>query len=573
MQLLFCCHLLTAQPPKVGRAEDNKFFVTNPLLLILVQSKNPYSRVCQKPLHRHFGVGKRYLVVSRNALFFYLAFHLLTVLSMRRKQKEYVCALPLRLLCLLIAFSTLAQAQNVSVLPDSVTVAASEKYSDPSLFRLLFMGKNYRKEWEMPITLPVFNLGKSGLRITELGGGRQTKSLRLEDKDGVEWALRTVDKDVRPAIPKIIRIGLTVSIVQDMVSAAHPFAPLTIPTLAKAAGVIAAEPTFYAVPDDTAFGPYRQLFAGTVCILEKRDILPKVESKGSEKMLADLFESPHNRVDQVAYLNARLLDMLVADWDRHYDQWKWAKLDSGKDTRYLALPKDRDQTYFYTKGLLLRMIRLFGMKFTVGFTSETDNLVKLNRIAWNLDRLLLNALGKAEWQRVADAFQQRITDATIQTAVRNLPPQFYALRGETIVQKLQSRKNTIASDVLKYYRFLSRDVTVYGTDKAEEFILSGNKDSITVTVQRAGEENKVNYQRTFYPGETKTVHLLGLGGDDSFRSDAGLESKIKFVVDGGTGQNHYNLGKKLKLTANDSGLDAGLYLKQLHKPLRIREKE
>lgn len=452
-------------------------------------------------------------------------------------------------------------------------VVASQKYRQPSLFRLLFMGKNYRKEWETPIVLPVFDLQKKGFYIKELGGGRQTKSLRLLDRDSVEWALRTVDKDVRPAIPKLIRNGFTVSVVQDMVSAAHPFAPLTIPALAEAAGVHAAQPTFYFVPDDTAFGPYRGLFAGTVCLLEKRELLPKTESKGTEKMLADLFESPHNKLDQAAYLNARLLDMLVADWDRHYDQWKWAKLDSGEDAVYLALPKDRDQVYFYSQGWLLKLIRLFGMKFSVGFTTKTSNLVKLNSVAWNLDRLLLNGLNKQIWQKLAEDFQQRMTDTTIQEAVKCLPPQFYALHGEAIVQKLQSRKTTIASDVLKYYRFLSRDVTVYGTDKADQFVLSGNKDSITVVLRSTGKKNEITYQRTFYSTETQAVHLLGLGGDDLFRADTMAGNEIHIVIDGGAGHNQYDLGNTQKISATDSKLDAVLYLKSLHKPLRIRENE
>lgn len=483
--------------------------------------------------------------------------------------------MPVRLLhlCFGLAFATLAQAQSAPVFPDSVTVITSRKYSQPSIFRVFFMGKNYRDEWSLPVTLPVFNLTQMRLHIKELGGGRQTKSLRLLDQDSVEWALRTVDKDVRPAIPKLIRNGLTVSIVQDMVSAAHPFAPLTIPPLANAAGVHAAQPTFYFVPDDTAFGQYRDLFAGTVCLLEKRNFLPKVEEKGTEKMLADLFENPHSKLDQAAYLNARLLDMLVADWDRHYDQWKWAKLDSGDEKVYLALPKDRDQAYFYSGGWLLRFIRLFGMKFSVGFTSKTTNLVKLNSVAWNLDRLLLNGLNKQTWQRLADTFQQRLTDTVIQKAVKNLPPQFYAMRGETIAQKMQSRKNTLGTDVLKYYRFLAEDVTVYGTDKAEQFFITGNRDSITVTIRPAGDESKNTYQRTFYPAETKTLHLLGLGGDDLFRSDAALENRINIVVDGGTGSNQYSLGKSLKTTATDSDLDAALYLKKLRKPLRIRDKE
>ncbi|WP_162944866.1 hypothetical protein [Flavisolibacter nicotianae] len=467
-----------------------------------------------------------------------------------------------------------------SVLPirvsthDSVAVAASQTYSQPSLIRRLFMGSNYRKEWETPVALPIFDMASLGLTVKELGGGKQTKSLRLLDRDSVEWALRTVDKDVRPAIPKIIRNGFTVSIVQDMVSAAHPFAPLTIPPLATATGVQAGQPSFYFVPDDTALGPpYRELFAGKVCLLEKRDLLQGVELRNTEKMLQQLFEDHHSQLDQAAYLNARLLDMQIADWDRHYDQWKWAAFDSSGKTTYVAIPKDRDQAYFSSNGWLLKLIRLFTMKYTIGLTEETSNIVNLNGVAWSLDRLLLNELPKSEWVRIANTFQQNLTDDLIREAVKRMPAQEYAIHGEAITNKLLLRKKTLPEDVLRYYRFLAKEVTVYGTDKAERFELTGNSDSVTVTVRGKQKEDKIYYQRTFYTSETKKITLLGLDGDDLFVAAKDLHNPIRFEVNGGSGSNKYEWSDFIKVKAKDSDMDSRVYLKKLRKPLRIREEE
>ena len=85
---------------------------------------------------------------------------------------------------------------------DSVIVAASNKYINCSPVRLLFVGKNYRREWSTPVKMPVFHLKSEmgGFTIKELGGGQQTKSLRLLDKNGQEWVLRTTDKDVAGAL-------------------------------------------------------------------------------------------------------------------------------------------------------------------------------------------------------------------------------------------------------------------------------------------------------------------------------------------------------------------------------------
>lgn len=493
------------------------------------------------------------------------------------KSKRNCFAINLVFITLLGGASFGSSAQSSSLPPltgiDSVTVASSLAYRQPSLLRQLLLGKNYRQEWQTPVTLPLLNIKAIGLRVKELGGGRQTKSLRLVAKDSVEWALRTVDKDVSPALPKIIRNHFTVSVVQDMVSAAHPFAPVTIPLLARAMGVEEAVPTFYLVPDDPALEPYRDLFAGKVCLLEKRDVVPGMELKNTEKIIDRLFEDHHSFVNQPAYLNARLLDMLIADWDRHYDQWKWAGIDSEGKTGYLAIPKDRDQAYFYSKGLFLKFIRLFTMKYTVGLTETTSNIVKLNRIAWSLDRLFLNELPQSVWKSIATNFQDHLSDNIIRQAILQLPPELYGIHGDELTTKLIRRKNSIGEDVLKYYRFLAEKVTIYGTDKAEQFEISGNEDSTTVTVRDPKDGSKQFYQRTFYPSETKKIILLGLAGDDLFTSSPGLRSKIKFIIDGGLGNNEYRLAETLHSKAKNSTMDAAAYFKSLRKPLRIREEE
>ncbi len=99
---------------------------------------------------------------------------------------------------------------------DSVVISASDKYKSYSGFKRVFLGTNYRKEWSTPIAMKVFNIRKEkgGLTIKSLGGGKQTKSLQLEDKSGHTWALRSVDKDPEKAVPANLRGTLAVKIVE-----------------------------------------------------------------------------------------------------------------------------------------------------------------------------------------------------------------------------------------------------------------------------------------------------------------------------------------------------------------------
>jgi hypothetical protein len=476
---------------------------------------------------------------------------------------------------ILCTWITALSAQMALPATDSVRMAVSHQYEHPSFFGRIFLGKNYRKVWSQPVTFPVFHMKEQGFKIKELGGGQQTKSLRLLDKNGQEWALRSIDKTVLPtAVPPSLRYKFVLNVIQSMVSASYPYAPLIVPGMAQATGVVAADPVFYYVPDDPDFGEYRALFAHTICMLEDREPTPDdSETESTGDLVEELLEDPGNAVDQKATLNARLLDMMVADWDRHQDQWRWGIRDSAGVKYFYGIPRDRDQAMFLSNGLLVKIARLFGLKHMVGFTSGTRNLTKLNAKAWNFDRTFLNELDAAQWQQIIRQFQSQLTDEVIRTAVHQLPPEIYALNGPEIESKLISRRNSLLKDGMAYYEFLSENVTVIGTDAAETFTISQAGDSIRITVQ-SNREGKIQtiYSRSFSRDDTYEINLIGLGGDDSFRSE-NIGSKIRFNIDGGKGNNTYALNGSLRKKVQDSEADAQSFEPILKELLKIKDEE
>lgn len=487
-------------------------------------------------------------------------------------QRRLVLAPLLTLLALSLCVHAPAQPTTVYYRRiDSIVTTASHQYANPSWIKRLLLGKNYRKAWATTTTVPVFYLSETDFEIEELGGGQQTKSLQLEDRQGVEWALRTVDKDVRAAIPRIIRNKFSIMLVQELISAGHPYTPLIIPTLAKASGVTAAEPTIYYVADDPALGEYRKIFANKLALLERRDIIPGApKSRSTKKAVSELLHDNSITINQPAYLRARLLDMLIADWDRHYDQWRWHPVDSAGRTYLLALPRDRDQAMFRSDGLLVKFLRQFVMKHLVGFTETTSNLKNLSAKSWNMDLLFLNQLNESDWKRMTEQFQRSVTDDVIRSAVKKLPKEIYALNGEEFTSKLISRKNSMAAEVLKYYRFLAGTPVVYGTDQSEIFELSGNADSITISVLSSANK-RLLYKRSFYPGETKKIRLLGLGGNDTFTTAANYAGQIEVEADGGTGKNEYRIVNHSRIAFKDSNMHAESYFEYLRKWLPIKD--
>ena len=234
---------------------------------------------------------------------------------------------------------------------DTVNISASDKYPPLHGFRKFILGQNYRHEWTAPVNMRVFKLNeeKGGFDIVSMGGSKQTRSLKLiNKKTGKEWVLRAVDKLPTGALPPEFRGTIAQDLVMEFNSASHPYAPLVIPDLAKQLGIIAPRPELFFVPDDPALDFYQPLFGNTVAMLEERDpTVDGTDTRSTAKVLNKLIDENDHRADQFAVLRARLLDIMIGDFDRHFDQWKWATSDTGKGKLYYPIPRDRDQAFFF----------------------------------------------------------------------------------------------------------------------------------------------------------------------------------------------------------------------------------
>ncbi|HMG10873.1 MAG TPA: hypothetical protein VK609_20315, partial [Mucilaginibacter sp.] len=183
---------------------------------------------------------------------------------------------------------------------DSIKLAIEPDYDKVSKTHRFFLGENYRKLWSAPVKLRIFHIikEKGGLKILQRGGGKQTKSLRLQDPTGQQWVLRTIQKYPEKGLPVDLRPTVAKDILQDQVSAAHPFSALTVPPLALALGIPHSNPEIVYVPDDPALGEYRQDFANQVFLFEEREPLDAEKTDNTEKVQRKLQDDNDNRVDE-----------------------------------------------------------------------------------------------------------------------------------------------------------------------------------------------------------------------------------------------------------------------------------
>lgn len=406
------------------------------------------------------------------------------------------------------------------------TIAANPSLRGGPL-KKIFIGWNHRQEWSTPIRVPVLNLTTDlgGITPKDEGGGRQTRSLEIKDGTGQKWVLRSVRKYPEKVVIPALQGTIAEKIVADGISASYPYAVLSVGTLAKKAGVPYLPNTLVFIPNHSSLGKFREKYQNSLALLEKRTIDSTKKNEktyNTHEVVPKLIKSSENKVDQVMVLKARLLDNFVMDFDRHEDQWEWVKKDSGGKTTYYPVAKDRDQAFFRINGLLPKVARILNPALgqLQGLKAKAANIKTFNYVAKDFDRTFLNELDEQTWQKEIDAFLSSITDAAIEDALRRQPDEIESYQAQKIIRTLKEKRLYFKEDMLAYYRFLSRIVSIPGTNDAELFTVTKNNDgTIIVQVAKAdknGNPSLVIYQRVFSPEVTKELRLYGLEGDDRF---------------------------------------------------------
>lgn len=444
---------------------------------------------------------------------------------------------------LLIIINQSAISQNKFDSSTTKTIAAGPEYKRSPFYQWLW-GTNYRKEWTTPATFPItkFDTLRGGIVKYKIGGGHQSKSLHLTNKQDKEYALRSVDKTLDILLPKIFHHTFIQHIANDEISMSHPYGALGVPLMAQAAGVPHADPQIIWVPKQPALDTLNTKYGDRLYLFEQRpsgdwseadNFLNFKKFIGSDEMMDKIYEDNNRQVDQIAFAKARLFDMIIGDWDRHLDQWKWGKIEKDEQEIYVPIPTDRDQAFSTYNGVLLKAaISAAGQNYLQPFDYTIKDVTIVERRF--LDRLLTNHLLLNDWLTEAKSLQQALTDKIIENSVRQMPAEIFAISGNEIVAKLKSRRNHLQEYATTYYNFLAKEVEIVGSKKSEIFEVNRVNDNETAVnlykINKEGEKkNKPFYSRVFKTGETKEIRLYGLSGNDVYRINGNSGIKIRII--------------------------------------------
>ncbi|MFL5787378.1 MAG: BamA/TamA family outer membrane protein [Flavisolibacter sp.] len=435
---------------------------------------------------------------------------------------------------------------------DTIIVIANNNLKGTGLKNFL-IGKNYREEWIQPIKVPILNFKLDGLKTVKEGGGKQTRSIRIQDQSGKQWTLRSVEKFPIEALPADLRSATAIkNIITDGISASYPFGVLSMSVFNNAAGIPYLKNRLVYLSDDEGLESFRDKYKNTLVFMEERQPLDVEKMVSTEDLIQLLNADNDYHVDQNAVLKIRLLDNFVMDLDRHEGQWGWVCKSTGKVKIYYPVAKDRDQVFFTNQGFLPGLAKLTYIAPELqGFRAKTKNIRTFNRAARNFDRTFLTELTREEWIIQIDSFLNAMTYDVIELAMQQQPLEIQQFHSQKIINILKKRKSFFKTEMLDYYDFLSKIVSVVGTNKREQFTIIGMADKkVQVKINKIAKDNSISttiYNRVFDARITKEIRLFGLDDNDVFILE-GDQMPIKIRIIGGPGDdefiNHCTIGKK-----------------------------
>jgi len=409
------------------------------------------------------------------------------------------------------------------------------KGSKMSAVGKLLLGTFYSDAYTLELPYEVLNLEteKGGMTPTKTGGSFQTNSLRLVDITGAEWAARAVTKDSGRFLgkkddPTQEAEGGTLG---HAFTSMQPEAALAVPKLLEAVNVLHAEPRLMYLPDQERLGKFRGYLRDELVLLEQSPKtpdtgeLPKwfggpgdVKFKDTEEMIEKLEDDPDKHVlDQEAYLRARLIDVLVGDWDRHQGQWKWAVKTQEDGTKlYLPIPRDRDQAFANFDGFGLAIARISSLqpRQLQPYDGTFHNLAWLIYSARYMDPTLTNRLDRTQWLEVAAQVKAALTDEVIDAAFATWHREAFELDGVNIVRALKQRRDQLPEVASDYFALVSKNADVIASVHDDRVDLYFDDDgSVRLTI--ATTKKKPWFDRRYQPNETAQLRIYALDGDDT----------------------------------------------------------
>lgn len=441
-------------------------------------------------------------------------------------------------------------------------------------------GKRYRNYFSKKINAPTVNLDTlfGGLIPKRKGGGHQSISLVLKNKEGKEYVMRALRKSATKYLQAVafkdqyidnqFDNTVTEGLLLDVFTAAHPYAPFTIADLSDAVNVYHTNPKLYFVPKQNALNEYNDEYGDALYMIEERatsghgdlasfGFSDKIIS--TDDMLKKMRKNGKYTIDQASYIRARLFDMVIGDWDRHEDQWRWAEFKDEDDNKFFRpIPRDRDQAFsLMGSGVLLGIATRIvpTLRLMKSYDRKLKSPKWFNLEPYPLDMALINGTDKLLWDEQVAFIKTNLTKEVITKAFAHFPKE---VKDKTIVKierKLLGRIKNLQRISDLYYKQIHKNIIVKGTDKKDWFeIIRLPKGKTRVIAYQNKKDilknpakGKVYFDKTFNHRITHEISIYGLDKEDHFKVSGSGTQLIPIRITGGQNNDIYHIinGKKI----------------------------
>jgi|TARA_R110002020_G_scaffold191187_1_gene390912 hypothetical protein len=461
-------------------------------------------------------------------------------------------------------------------------------YKQDSIREALFFktvwGRKYKDAYATPITAKVAILDSlyGGLSVVRENNTKDYKSLLLKDTFGNLYNMRALTKQAlryfedgevstnqNPSVPVSEKqqdsdFETPDTYGSEFYTASHPYAAMAVPTLADSINIFNNKPNLVYVPKQRALKDYNSDYGDELYYIS---VAPSENNEGdrifqyardietTDDILLKLRKGGKVRIDEETYIKSRLFDMLIGDWDREPDHWRWALYYSkGKDSVYVPIARNRDDAFASLDGDILDAARsIFGSSnLRHVYTENLTDFKWFNEEGIILDRALLQRTTESQWKFVANQIQTQLSDTVIDLAFQNVPIE---TRGETldeVIKILKARRDNLVSIAEAYYAYFNKLRTVAGTDGRNYFEIDRmpNGDvQIREFNNNGGSKGSLEKELTFKKGKTDQIWVYGLHGDDVFEAEGSGKSGILVRLIGGHGNDSYSIknGKRIRI--------------------------
>jgi len=459
------------------------------------------------------------------------------------------------------------------------SIYEQEEAEKGEVYKSIF-GNQYRNLYGKKIKAPVAYLDTlyGGLEVIRAGGGHQTRSLRLKDKKGRDYNLRALKKSALQLLQTVAfkdeEVGedfentLAEKAIQDFYTAAHPYAFMVVPDLSEAINIYHTNPQIFYVPKQQALKDYNEDYGDELYMLVERPEegwmdsdkfgSPNEDIESTSGLFERLRRDEEYHLDEATYIRARVFDMLLGDWDRHQDQWRWSEFEDEEGNKtFKPIPRDRDQVFSNFDGAFfatLRGISGFGNQFST-YGENIGDIEWFNSSVVGLDRALLQNKGKEEWLTQAKYVQENITDEVIEKAFSKLPEEILIEESTAKLKSdLKARRGNIVNIAEKYYDYFAKLAIVTATDKDDFIDITRLEDGSTnISIYRNIEGNRkyvVSY-KNYLKKETKEIWIYGLDDDDVFNVVGESNHYIPIKIIGGQNNDIFKIKNGKGVTVYD----------------------